>query len=73
MDHRAIVWCHGLLDQVRKILWIQAQPLTPQEQRNRIVEMLGRTDYDQTLTEMKSQLSVSPGGGIVSNLVGLDE
>ena len=56
MDHRAIVWCHGLLDQVRKILWIQSQSqLTPAEQQDRIVELLGTQNYDQALYEMKSQ------------------
>ena len=60
MDHRAIVWCHGLLDQVRNILWIQSQPLiTQQEQRDRIVEMLGTVDYDQALNDMRSHLLVS--------------
>lgn len=61
MDHRAIVWCHGLLDQVRKILWIQSQELTPQDQQHRILEMLGPVDYDHALTEMKSHLSSQYG------------
>lgn len=25
MDHRAIAWCHGTLEQVRKVLWILAE------------------------------------------------
>lgn len=25
MDHRAIAWCHGILEQLRKVLWILAE------------------------------------------------
>ncbi len=58
MDHRAIVWCHGLLGQVRKILWIWTQEISQEEQRQRIIETLGTMSYEKDVTEMNGRLSV---------------
>lgn len=63
MDHRAIVWCHSVLEQVRRTIWTLAQSKVAkanvQERRKRVQEVLGVvTSYSQQLATMKAQFQV---------------
>ena len=67
MDHRAIVWCHQLLQEVRQILWVlvASSEKTAQERLENVKVALGTeseiVDYPKDLNEMKKGLSDSFG------------
>jgi hypothetical protein len=60
MDHRAIVWCHSVLEQVRKVIWVLTKdPASEVDQRSeRVTEILGMSLYEKDLAKLSSSLTV---------------
>lgn len=54
MDHRAIVWCHGVLQQVRKVIWrLSLAPADNLQKRERQIEgILGSAIYSEDIADM---------------------
>jgi hypothetical protein len=55
MDHKAIVWCHQVLEKVRKILFVLSQDES--NDRRSLVEQVGivNESYDQFVSEQKQR------------------
>lgn len=50
MDHRAIVWCHNVLERVRQFLHVMAiHHEDPGEQRRQLESLLPSRDYSDEL------------------------
>ena len=66
MDHRAIVWCHQLLEEVRKVLWVltAASWGTTEQRLDKVRKAVGTADvldYPGNLREMNRGLEVMFG------------
>jgi hypothetical protein len=61
MDHRAIAWCHGVLDQVRKVIWTLA--LSSDEdvatRRKKVEATLGPHSFLEDRAKMNANYDVS--------------
>jgi len=68
MDHRAIVWCHGILERVRELIWelmransgtSSADDVTITVTTTTVVErVLGITAYKKDMMELESRAVV---------------
>lgn len=61
MDHRAIVWCHGILEQVRKVIWALSKDdsINAIDKRSDIVsKILGMPSYQKDLAKLVISLTV---------------
>lgn len=61
MDHRAIVWCHGVLHQVRKVIWAlsQSDDKGVYERLLSVQNVLGVETYQKDLDKLKLTFQVS--------------
>lgn len=61
MDHRAIVWCHGVLKQVRQVIWAlrQAKGTSLEERAETVQRVLGVRSYEKDMLDLNARLSVS--------------
>eukprot|EP00934_Nitzschia_sp_Nitz4_P005572 Nitzschia sp. Nitz4//scaffold209_size42451//37200//39594//NITZ4_007364-RA/size42451-snap-gene-0.47-mRNA-1//1//CDS//3329541718//5562//frame0 len=64
MDHRAVVWCYGLLDKVRSVIWTLMK-CTRQEDlsscRSDVSNLLGHSSYVNEMAAMKQELESQSG------------
>lgn len=64
MDHRAIVWCHGVLDKVRQVIWtlMRCHEVDDNIQKrwDQIYRILGDENYDSDLVAMSETFQVCP-------------
>ena len=63
MDHQAIVWCHGVLDVVRKVIWTLAisEGADTTERSTRVRRLLGQDSdsYQEQVDELMLDFQVS--------------
>jgi hypothetical protein len=61
MDHRAIVWCHGVLHQVRIVIWALARSKDKnvKERRRSIEKVFGKESYQEDLEKLATTFRVS--------------
>jgi hypothetical protein len=61
MDHRAIVWCHGVLHQVRAVIWTLARSKDKnvKERLRSIEKVLGKESYQEDLQKLATTFQVS--------------
>jgi hypothetical protein len=61
MDHRAIVWCHGVLHQVRKVIWALSlsEDKDVEERLRSVQNVLGTDTYQEDLRTLKATFQVS--------------
>ena len=58
MDHRAIVWCHGVLSRVREIIWALSDDKDVDERRRSVVDTLGPETFEGDMDAMKAAMKV---------------
>jgi hypothetical protein len=61
MDHQAIVWCHGVLHQVRKVIWALSlsEDKDVEERLRGVQNVLGTDTYHEDLRTLKVAFKVS--------------
>ena len=61
MDHRAIVWCHGVLNQVRKTIWalVHSENESARERIRSVRSILSVDTYERDLQSMIEKFQVS--------------
>ncbi len=60
MDHRAIVWCHGVLEPVRRLIWelTRAKGSNFEERSVKVREIFGRMSYEKDVQSLEARVSV---------------
>ena len=60
MDHRAIVWCHGVLEQVRGLIWelTRVNGASYEERSVKVRDMFGRISYKKDVQSLEARASV---------------
>ena len=60
MDHRAIVWCHGVLHQIRRMIWILARTehLSTEDRLEEIRQLFGPETYVDDIRSMSRSFQV---------------
>ena len=60
MDHRAIVWCHGVLEKVRQLVWelTRAEGSNLEERAMKVREVFGRVSYEKDVQALEARATV---------------
>jgi hypothetical protein len=60
MDHRAIVWCHGLLEKVRQLVWelTRAEGSNLEERSMKVREVFGPESYEKDVQALEARVTV---------------